>query len=283
MNAGLITPIDILFVLVGLSIMAVGFLRQRRVSTAEPPPPVTWPEIILTALAAVPAAVGPNILVVALTPGMVEMPVLVRWALLPSIVLLAAVWALARSFGFMRLTNRIWTGLWVGFSAGAALDSFRLISFHLGFLPGNLPRMFGVLITDTMAQGPTPFSDVVGSLYHYWVSACFGLAYTLLVGRTRWWGGLIWGLIIEVGMMTTPPMVVAMGTGYFGLALGKGLLNGVFIGSLIPHISYGIALGLLLERYTKHRGSILSLVKTVLAGTEVGTEAPDKAGSRRCC
>lgn len=278
----LITPIDILFVVVGLGIMAAGFVRRRRVPAPEPPPPVTWPEIVLTALAAVPAAVGPNILVVALTPGMPEMPFLVRWALLPSIVLLAAVWAVAARFGFQRLTNRIWTGLWVGFAATAALDFFRLISFSMGWLPGNLPRMFGVLITDTMAQGPTPFSDVVGSLYHYWVSACFGLAFALLVGKTRWWGGLIWGLIIEVGMMTTPPMVVAMGTGYFGLALGKGLLNGVFLGSLFPHISYGIALGLLLERYIKHRGSILALLKAALTGTETEGRVTARAGGH-CC
>jgi hypothetical protein len=260
----LITPIDITFVAVGLLIMIVGFLRRRNI-----PPPETWPpasrvELFLTGLALIPVAVGPNILVVALTPGMPEMPVLVRWALIPSIILLVIVWAAAARLGLDRLTNRIWTGFWVGFASTAALDMFRLISFRLGLLPGNLPRMFGVLILDRMAEGPTFLSDVVGSLYHYWVSACFGLAYALLVGRTRWWGGLIWGLIIEVGMMTTPPMVVAMGTGYFGLKLGKGLLNGVFLGSLVPHISFGIALGLLLERYTRHKGSILAVIKESL-------------------
>src|SRR5256885_1426116 len=66
---------------------------------------------------------------------------------------------------------------------------------------------------------PNPLSDVVGALYHYWISACFGLTYALICGRTRWWGGLIWGLLIEVGMMTTPPMVIAMDNGYFGLKL----------------------------------------------------------------
>lgn len=65
-------------------------------------------------------------------------------------------------------------------------------------------------------------------------------------------------------MMTTPPMVVAMGSGYFGLNLGKGILNGVFLGSLVPHISYGIALGLLLERYTLHKGSIFSSLNEAL-------------------
>ena len=62
-------------------------------------------------------------------------------------------------------------------------------------------------------------------------------------------------------MMTTPPMVTAMDTGYFGLKLGHGLLNGVFIGSLIPHISYGVPLGLLLERYTRHRGTIFHAIR----------------------
>lgn len=257
----LITLNDLIFVVIGLAIMGIGFYRRWAVPAPEPAPPASRLELFLTGLACIPAAVGPNILVVALTPGMPEMPVLVRWALIPSVALLAIVWAAAVRLGFPRLTNRIWTGLWVGFACTAALDSFRLISFSLGLLPGNMPRMFGVLILNTMAQGPTPLSDFVGSLYHFWVSASFGLAYTLLVGRTRWWGGLIWGLLIEVGMMTTPPMVVAMGSGYFGLSLGKGLMNGVFLGSLIPHISFGIALGLLLERYTRHNGSILKLVK----------------------
>ena len=261
----LITPIDILFVLVGLVMMGMGFFRRRAVPAPELPPPASRLELSLTGLALIPAAVGPNVLVVALTPGMPEMPVLVRWALLPSIVLLAVVWILAARLRLSRLNNRIWTGIWIGWGCTAALDVFRLTSFSLGLLPGNMPRMFGVLILDQMALGPTLLSDVVGGLYHYWVSLCFGLTYTLLVGRTRWWGGLIWALIIEVGMMATPPMVVAMGTGYFGLKLGKGLLNGVFIGSLIPHISYGVALGLLLERYTRHRGSILKLIRDALA------------------
>lgn len=256
----LITPIDIAFVLFGLAITVGALARRRVVPPAEPSPSASRSEVVLTLLAMVPAAVGPNVLVVALTPGMPGMPDLVRWVLLPSIALLLVVWGFAAMGGYYRLTNRIWTGLWVGFATTAALDMFRLTSFLLGLLPGNLPRMFGVLILDTMAQGPTPLSDIVGALYHHWVSASLGLTYALIMGRTRWWGGLIWGLIIEVGMMVTPPMVVAMDTGYFGLKLGRGLLNGVFIGSLIPHVSFGVALGLLLERYVRHRGTVFALV-----------------------
>ncbi len=257
----LVTPIDLAFVAAGLAVVVWALRRRWTLSPLVAPAPLaSRGELILTALALVPAAVGPNVLVVALTPGMPGMPGPVRWALIPSMILLLVVWTLAHERGYDRLTNRIWTGLWVGFASTAALDLFRLPSFLIGLLPGNMPRMFGVLILDTMATGPTPLSDVVGGLYHYWVSACFGLAYALIIGRTRWWGGLMWGLIIEAGMMTTPPMVVAMDTGYFGLKLGHGLLNGVFVGSLIPHISYGIALGLLLQRYVRHAGTVFGLL-----------------------
>lgn len=263
----LFTWLDVAFVAIGLAVVVSGFRRRRSVPLPAAAPRATRGELILTLLALIPAAIGPNILVVALTPGMPGMPTLVRFALLPSLGLLLVVWLAARAKGYDRLVNRIEAGVWVGFFATAALDAFRLASFQFGLLPGNLPRMFGVLIFDRMAMGPTVASDFVGSLYHYWVSASFGLAYTLLLGRTRWWGGLVWGLIIEVGMMTTPPMVVAMGTGFFGLAAGKGLLNGVFIGSLIPHMSYGVILGLLLERYVVHRGTIFSVFRDAAQGS----------------
>ncbi|MBI4542694.1 MAG: hypothetical protein HY705_06665 [Gemmatimonadetes bacterium] len=259
----LITWIDMAVVAIGAAGIGYGLWWRPRPPAPLPSPPASAGELLLTLLAAVPAAVGPNVLVVALTPGMPAMPTLVRLALRPSVGMLGVVWVAARAAGYTRLVNRIEAGVWVGFVATAALDVFRLTSFSLGLLPGNMPRMFGVLILDRMAAGPSTLSDVVGAAYHFWVSACFGLAYTLLLGRTRWWGGLIWGLVVEVGMMTTSPMVIAMGTGYFGLALGKGLLNGVFLGSLVPHISYGVVLGLLLERYVAHRGTIFGLVRAL--------------------
>ena len=257
----LITWIDISFVAVGGLITIFALRRRWKVPPPEADPHrASFPELILTALALVVAAIGPNILVVALTPGMPEMPLLAKWALIPSLVLLVLVWVIAKSLGMTRLTNRIWVGIWVGAATTALLDVVRLTGFSMGLLPGNMPRMFGVLILDQMAVGPSTLSDFVGALYHFWVSACFGLTYSLLVGRGRWWGGLIWGLIIELGMMTTPPMVVAMDTGYFGLKHGYGVLTV----SLTAHIVYGIALGLLLERYVRHAGSIFKLVGEAL-------------------
>jgi hypothetical protein len=84
----LVTPIDLAFLVAGL-VIVVWAVRRRW----APPPatlratPPSSGALVLTVLALVPAAVGPNVLVVALTPGMPGMSVLVRWALIPSVIL----------------------------------------------------------------------------------------------------------------------------------------------------------------------------------------------------
>ncbi|MBI2981916.1 MAG: hypothetical protein HYY44_06450 [Deltaproteobacteria bacterium] len=231
-------------------------IRRGSTEAGEPSPAAFRGEILGTVVALALTAVGPNILVVALTPGMPEMPHLVRYLLIPSIIGLGTLTIYSKAKGWVVLSNRLWTGIWTGAAATGTLDAVRLTGFYLGLMPGNMPRMFGVLILNTMATGPTVSSDLIGYLYHYWVGACFGLTLALICGKVRWWAGLIWGLIIEIGMMTTPPMVVAMDTGFFGLKEGFGLLGT----SLAAHIVYGTCLGLLVERYVRHRGSLFSLI-----------------------
>lgn len=138
----------------GLAVIVLALRRRWAVPLPDPAPPASVGEVVFTVLAMVPAAIGPNVLVVALTPGMPGMPTLTRWLLIPSLAWLLVVWGLAGLRKYERLQNRIWTGLWVGAATTAALDVFRLTSFRQGLLPGNLPRMFGVLILDTMALVP---------------------------------------------------------------------------------------------------------------------------------
>lgn len=252
-----ITWVDMTFVIVGLIIVALALWCRLREPPVRSAPPNSWVELVLTLIALGATAVGPNVLVVATTPGMPSMAELVKPVLIPAIITIWVVLAVAIALNQERLTNRLWTGIWVGAATTAALDAIRLTGFHFGWMPGNMPRMFGVMLLDRMAEGPTVYSDIIGSFYHYWVGACFGLTYCLFAGRARWWVGLIWGLLIEVGMMTTPPMVVAMDTGYFGLKFGIGLLGT----SLMAHIAYGTALGLVCARYVHHKGSILSVLR----------------------
>ncbi len=250
---------DALFVGFAVAISIRQLVRRKNPPAPDSTGPANWVEVLLTGTALLTAAVGPNILVVATTPGMPGMGALAKKVLLPSIGLLAVAWIAASRLNLARLSNRIGVGVWTGAAATGFLDPIRLTGFHLGLMPGDMPRMFGVMILDRMALGPSPVSDFVGHLYHFWAGACFGLAYTLLVGRFRWWGGLVWGLIIEIGMMTTPPMVVAMDTGYFGVKFGPGL----FGTSLVAHVAFGIVLGLLCERYVRHSGTVLGLLREV--------------------
>lgn len=72
----LFTWLDVAFVAAGLVAVVYGFWRRKAVPASVAGPPGTRGELGLTLLALIPAAVGPNILVVALTPGMPGMPVL---------------------------------------------------------------------------------------------------------------------------------------------------------------------------------------------------------------
>lgn len=269
--------VDLLFASTGAAIAIFGLLRRRAPSMVGRAPGVNGLELLLTAATLLAAAIGPNVLVVALTPGMPEMPTLAAYVLLPSLGLFVFAWVAAAGSGQARLVNRLWVGFWTGAAATGVLDPIRLTGFHFGWMPGNMPRMFGVLILDRMALGPTLGSDVLGYVYHSWVGACFGLTYTLVAGRFRWWGGLVWGLIIEIGMMVTPPMVVAMDTGYFGVKFGPGL----FLTSLTAHVSFGIALGLLAERYVLHRGTLAALVTAWWRGVETPGSSPARSALGR--
>lgn len=266
--------IDLSFTAIGLTAAAAQLVRRPPSSPGEAAPPPSWSEIALTSGGLLAAAVGPNVLVVATTPGMPEMAQLARYALLPSLGFLVIVWSAASALALSRLRDRVRVGVWAGAAATGALDAVRLTGFHLGLMPGNMPRMFGVMFLDRMALGPSLTSDLIGYVYHYWVGACFGLTYTLLCGRFRWWGGLIWGLLIEVGMMVTPPMVVAMDTGYFGSKFGPGL----FGTSLIAHVAYGVLLGLLVEIHVAHRGTIVRLLCDLISGPRTTDLSPGNAG-----
>lgn len=173
-----------------------------------------------------------------------------------SLVALAVVLVVSY-LAYPRLFDRVFTGLWAGAVATIALDAVRYpIGVGLHTLPADMPTMFGKLIfgTDTV----TTLVLLVGYLYHFLNGASFGLVYTVIVGKACWYWGVVWGLIIEVLMMTTPPMLL-MGVGPFGINTGA---PWYFLTTLIAHIAFGAVLGLLAERFVKEEGNVLALVRS---------------------
>ncbi|MBI1743016.1 hypothetical protein HYR54_08105 [Candidatus Acetothermia bacterium] len=176
------------------------------------------------------------------------------WVLIPSLIILGLV-ILYSSTQFPRLFNRIWAGLAAGFVASFALDAIRYpVGVGMETLPGDLPTMFGMMITGTMPA--TAGVIFIGYVYHFLNGASFGLIYTLIAGKVKWYWGLAWGLIVELLMMTTPPMLV-MGVGPFGI--NPPWWPKLFLTTLAAHVAFGVILGLLAQRWVKEESTLFHL------------------------
>ncbi len=194
--------------------------------------------IFLTLFTLALVAVGPLIFPIAQS-GHGNLATLASNALLPSIVFLVAVAVFARR-GEAWLSRTIVRGALAGAIATVALEIVRLAGFHFGYMPGNLPRLMGVLLLDRFAQGPSLASDIAGWAYHFWNGACFGIIYSLVLGTRRRWAGMIFGLAIGLGFLVSP-VVISLGVGYFGLEYSYGFPITV----LLAHLAFGGALGVL--------------------------------------
>ncbi|OLT39545.1 hypothetical protein BJF85_06820 [Saccharomonospora sp. CUA-673] len=83
------------------------------------------------------------------------------------------------------------------------------------------------------------------------------MVYSILFGRTRWWGAMLFSVaVVEVAMMTLPPMAPKFGP--FGLEKFDTLLNGYFLDTLLAHAAMGLALGVIMQHFARHRGILLA-------------------------
>src|SRR5215472_9502933 len=139
------------------------------------------------------ASVGPLIFPAA-QAGHGTMPQLATYFLLPALAVLIVIAVL--SWKSVPAVGRsvVWGGL-AGSIATVGLEVVRLAGFKMGYMPGNLPRLMGVLLLNRFALGPSSASDLAGWAYHFWNGASFGIIYVLLLGTSRRWVGLIYGIV----------------------------------------------------------------------------------------
>jgi hypothetical protein len=202
---------------------------------------------LLTLLA---AAIGPNIFPAA-EAGYGELNVFAIHFLLPAIALIIVIGFLSRKWEPSIARYIIWGAL-AGALATIPLEAIRISGYKLGFMPGNLPRLMGVLLLNRFALGPSAASDIAGWAYHFWNGASFGIIYVLVFGAARRWAGVLYGIAVGVGFMLSP-VVVALGVGYFGLQFSDWFSVTV----LTAHIAFGFALGLLAKRFLNSEHSPL--------------------------
>lgn len=166
----------------------------------------------------------------------------------PAMIALAAAAVYARTH-YPDVFRRIWVGFAFGVVATLALDAARQAGVIHQWLPADTPVMFG-----KMATGSPDFAVYypVGLAVHYLNGANFGLFYAFVWGKrpSRWnavlWATL-WALLLELGMMTGPPMGPMVGLFGYNYAWPQ-----LFLLTLVAHILFGIALGLLVQSFLTH-------------------------------
>ena len=164
---------------------------------------------------------------------------LALFVILPSATLLIAAAFVLRALGLRDIGTALGKGLLAGALATVALEAIRYSGFRLGFMPGNLPELMGVLLLNRFALGPSTASDLAGFAYHYYNGAAFGAIFALLItGRPRWWA-IPFGVAIGLGFLVSP-VVQSLGVGLFGKDFGWHFAATV----ITAHAAFGAALAI---------------------------------------
>lgn len=195
-------------------------------------------------------------------------------AIIPSVIAIFAIGILLRS-KFPRLSNRVFVGMAAGTIATFLLEAFRIPGYMITkWLPmDSMISLPGLLLTEKISS----LSEVkqvimqsgvamnlyhapldafmAGSLWHFWNGATFGIIYALVIGKGKWWYGIIWAFIIEIGMMLAPYLIAMKGP--FGIEHMDGY--NLFTITLFAHLAFGALLGILVQKWKKGNESVFDL------------------------
>ncbi|MDA3914063.1 hypothetical protein [Oleiagrimonas sp.] len=166
-------------------------------------------------------------------------------AIAPAALLWLAILALAALMGWKRLA---WSGgiaLAAGVLGTMAMEVVRVIGFReFQAMPGSLPMLIGVQLTDRFMDGPNLMSNLIGWADHAWNGIGFAFIYITLFGRMRWWVGTIYALGIATIFMLSPVMDI-IGAGTFGQDFAPVLFP---VTVYLAHIAYGSTVGWVVQR-----------------------------------
>jgi len=195
-------------------------------------------------------------------------------AIIPSILIIFTIGIISRS-KFPRITSRLFKGMVAGAIASLALEAIRIPSYMFTkWIPmDSMISLPGLLLTEkitmlsevkqTIMQSGVPMNlyhapldaFIVGGLWHFWNGATFGIIYALLIGKGKWWYGMIWAVIIEMVMMVAPYLIIMKGP--FGIEHMDGY--NIFVITLIAHLAFGAILGIIIQKWKKDSTSIIDL------------------------
>lgn len=215
--------------------LAIGPIRIERVS-----------ELFATGVVLAAAGVSP-LMFVATAAGTGSMNLYAKYALLPAVFIVIAVALLARLRKWEHLYHGIVIAAVAGPVASVGLEVVRVIGFRVFHaMPGSMPMLIGVLITNRLMLGPNLLSNVVGWADHIVANGIgFALVYVLIFGHPRWWKAVPYAWVIATVFMISPAMTMLGDIGDFGLAMGPGFAVTVYV----AHTVFGLLLGAIVTRW----------------------------------
>lgn len=200
-------------------------------------------ELVATLFVLAAASISP-LMFVAASGGYWPMQFLAIYALLPAIAVWVGIGIAAPFMGWHRLSRALLTGVMGGIVGTAALEIVRIIGFRVFHaMPGSMPELIGVLMTNRFMYGPDLYSNILGWADHFLNGVGFVTIYVLIFGRTRWWLAIPYALGIATIFMISPA-TTSTGIGYFGLDSGIGFMITVYL----AHIAFATGFGNVVSR-----------------------------------
>jgi hypothetical protein len=210
------------------------------------------------------AGIAPNLFPYAET-GNAMLPSLAIKYLIPSAALIFLITGVIFLLKYHDLNKQIYNGILAGLVATIGLEIVREIGFRLGDMPGDLPKLMGVLLLDKFAEGPGLWSNVAGWTYHFWNGAVFGIIFSLLFGRAKIWMGVVYGFLIGIGFMISPVTRV-LGIGTFGLQFKDGYQFMTTV--TLAHIAFGTILGFVISKKNTGQPNIIKRIKSAFGNDQ---------------
>lgn len=205
------------------------------------------------------AGISPNLLPAA-QAGIAKLSSTAVILLIPSVVLIFVLIMISQAAKYYDLRKQILNGIMAGLLGTVGLEIVREIGFRLGGMPGDLPKLLGVLLLNRFAYGPSFWSNVAGWSYHFWNGAAFGIIFSLIFGRGKFWMALVYALLIATGFMISPA-TTALGIGIFGLHFKDGYQ---FLTTVIlAHLAFGSIVGFVIYKTNTGTHNIIERLKIV--------------------
>lgn len=198
-------------------------------------------ELALSLLLLLSVGIAPNLFPADLA-GVAKLSWTGKVILLPSIALFFLIVIVATVRGHTRLTNRAWAGVVAGLVGTLGLEVIRATSFRLGGMPGDMPRLLGVLLTDRFMMGPNLGSDLLGWAYHFWNGVAFAVIFAVIFGRRPLKWSVVYAQLIGLGLLAGP-VVKSFGIGPFGSEMPAMPATVV-----LAHLVFGLLMGRVLQR-----------------------------------